>query len=145
MSNLETFAEREMRDAGLFDKDSDYDGALATSVMELVRVFSAQGHSGASAGRTLAIFAKVAAFEPLGPLTGGDDEWVDQAEQNRRPLWQNRRCSHVFKTAEGAYDIEGRIFRDPDGTCWTSSESRVPVTFPYVPRREYVDRPATEG
>ena len=47
----------------------------------------------------------------------------------------------MFKENGEAYDGEGRIFRDPDGSCFTSIDSRVPVTFPYVPKREYVDRP----
>ena len=33
-------AERELRLAGFFDKDSDYEGALGKAVMELIEVFS---------------------------------------------------------------------------------------------------------
>jgi hypothetical protein len=56
-------------------------------------------------------------------------------------LFQNVTCGHVFKENGEAYDGEGGIFRDPDGSCFTSKDSRVPVTFPYFPNREYVDRP----
>lgn len=66
MSNLVTHAESELRRAGLFDADSDYDGAIGEAVMDLIRVFSAQGHSGASAEMVLAIFNKLARFEALG-------------------------------------------------------------------------------
>jgi hypothetical protein len=59
-------------------------------------------------------------------------------------MWQNNRCCHVFKDNAGnAYDIDGKIFREPDGACYTSRDSRVPVTFPYTPVREYVDVEAT--
>jgi len=81
---------------------------------------------------------KLALFEPLNPLTGEDSEW----QQVRGDLWQNLRCGHVFKDANGnAYDGEGRIFREPNGACYTSSDSHVPVTFPYTPKRVYVDVP----
>lgn len=128
-------AKRELQAAGLFDKDSAYDGMLAESVMELVEVFAKQGHSGMSAPMCIRLFERVAMFEPLGPLTGAPEEWNEVGPG----IYQNNRCSHVFKENGEAYDSEGRIFREPDGSCYQSIESRVPVTFPYTPKREYVD------
>ncbi len=69
MGNLTDFAQTELTAAELFDKDSDYGGMVAEAVMELVTVFSKQGHSGTSAALTLSLFAKVAAFDSLCPLT----------------------------------------------------------------------------
>lgn len=135
MSNLVRYAERELKIAGLFDKDSDYEGRLAEAVIELVRVFSAQGHSGASAHMTVALFKKVALFESLIPLQGTDDEWNEVSEG----IYQNNRCSHVFKENGQAYDIYGKVFREPSGTTYTNRESRVFVTFPYVPKTEIID------
>lgn len=135
MSNLETFAEKELRLAGFFDKDAMYGGMLGDAIMKMIKVFSDEGHSGMSAGIAVSAFERVARFEPLTPLTGADDEWMEVGSDT----WQNVRCSHVFKTSEGAYDIEGRIFREPSGSCYTSYESRTPVAFPYTPTREYVD------
>ena len=136
-SSLEFHAEQELRAAGLFDADSDYGGLVGGAVMELVKVFGRQGHSGASAPMVRGIFNKVAAFEPLGPLTGADDEWVNV----HGDTYQNKRCSHVFKEGKGgaAYDIDGRIFRGPDGLAYTGRGSRVFITFPYSPKSEYVD------
>lgn len=136
--SLEAFAENELRIAGMFDKDSDYGGMLGEAVMKLIKVFAIEGHSGLSASMAVSIFEKVARFEPLTPLTGADDEWVEYAEGR----FQNCRCSHVFKDADGIYDAEGRIFEDPDGSRWTNGESRVPITFPYIPSREIVKREA---
>lgn len=136
--NLVLHAEKELKIAGLFDKDSDYGGMLGPAIMKMIREFSAEGHSGYSARLALQIFEKVASFEPLTPLTGADDEWNEVGEG----VFQNVRCSHVFKDADGrAYDIEGKIFREPGGGCFTSGDSRVYVTFPYTPAREYVDVP----
>lgn len=111
---------------------------IADGTVELLAVLSHQGHSGGSIGFALNFFKAMASFEPWGPLTGEDSEWGEpyDGEGTR----QNRRCSHVFKKADGiAYDIEGRIFREPSGACFTNRDSRVEVTFPYTPKREYVD------
>ncbi len=139
--SLQNFARDEMKRAGLFDADSDYGGMLGDSVMKMIDVFADEGHSGFSAGMAISIFEKVARFEPLSPLTGEDDEWMKIGEQGGGTLFQNVRCGHIFKDPNGAYDIDGKIFREPSGTCFTSSDSRVPVTFPYSPKREYVDVP----
>ena len=138
MSNLEAYAKSEMERAGLFGKDSDYGGMIADAVMKMIKVFADEGHSGASAPMAINIFKKVAMFEPLTPLTGADDEWMEVGEGQ----WQNIRCSHVFKGADGrAYDIQGRVFREPSGCCYTSFDSRVYLTFPCTPKTEYVDVP----
>lgn len=137
--SIREFAKDELTRAGFFDKDSMYGGMLGEAVMKMIDVFADEGHSGMSASVAISAFEKVARFEPLTPLTGEDDEWFEVTDG----MFQNRRCSHVFKENGQAYDIEGRIFREPSGACFTSRESRVPVTFPYVPKREYVDRPAS--
>lgn len=134
--NLERFARRELEIAGMFDKDGDYGGALGPAIMKMMRAFSKEGHSGFSASMALNAFKRVAAFEPLTPLTGADDEWLEYLPGH----FQNTRCGHVFKDGEaGAYDSTGKIFREPSGACFSSSESRAPVTFPYTPVTEYID------
>ena len=116
--------------------DGDEMQALMNDHMrELVLVFASQGHSGFSASYATAALEKLLRSEPLRPLTGDTDEWVQVASD----VWQNRRCSRVFKGPDGrAYDIEGRVFRYPDGGCYTSRDSRVYVEFPYAPTTEYV-------
>jgi hypothetical protein len=136
MSNLESFAKDELTRAGLFAKESDYGGMLGDAVMKMVKVFADEGHSGYSASMAINLFERVARFEPLTPLTGADDEWTEVGEG----MFQNKRCPHVFKEGDGrAYDSTGRVFREPDGCCFTNSDSRVYVTFPYTPTIEYVD------
>lgn len=65
MSNLVNHAEKELKKAGLFDRDSDYDGMLGDAVLELVTVFAKQGHSGMSAQMTRELFYKLSNFEDL--------------------------------------------------------------------------------
>ena len=108
MSNLTDHAKEELKLAGLFDEDSDYDGMLGKAVMELVEVFSKQGHSGASAHITLELFSKVANYEPLTEIGKSADEWVDQSEASGEPMWQNRRRGTTFSRDGGKtwYDID---------------------------------------
>lgn len=134
-SNLEIFAEDELRRAGLFDPDSDYGGMLGEAVMRLIRCFADEGHSGFSASMATNLFDRLSRFEPITPLTGDDDEWNEVFNGE----YQNRRCPHVFKDSSGTYDSEGRIFRDPSGMCFQNRDSRVQITFPYMPKREYID------
>lgn len=137
--NSEAYARRELELAGWFDDDSFYGDMMGHAVLRMIREFSDEGHSGMSAGIATGLFKTLADFNPLTPLTGEDDEWNEIGEGR----FQNRRCSHVFKDLgpEGftAYDSEGRIFREPDGSCFQSRDSRVTITFPYTPKREYVD------
>jgi len=141
MGNLENHARTELDKIGAFSKDSAYDGMLGEAVIELVKCFAAQGHSGMSASLVLSLFAKVAAFKPLTPLTGDDDEWNDVSDGDKGSMQQNNRCHHVFRRGPDgpAYDIDGLVFRDQNGATFTNSYSRTPVTFPYVPKRQIVD------
>lgn len=139
-SNLVKHARSELTRAGLFKKDSDYDGELGKAILELVQKLSDQDHSGFSAGETTNMFVKLARFEPITPLTGEDDEWMEIGTG----VYQNKRCSRVFKDVNmfngQAYDLDGKVFRDKNGVYYTSSVySRVPITFPYTPKTEYVD------
>lgn len=104
-------------------------------IMNLLKVFSDQGHSGFSASYCINTFKQLAMFELLSPLTGKDDEWIEVGNNT----YQNKRCSHVFKDETGAYDIDGRFFVGKDGSCFTSHESKVFIEFPYTPRSEYVE------
>ena len=126
----------ECNDNELCDCDCDIQGLMCEQVIELLNVFAEHGHSGTSAPYAINLFKKLASFEPIGPLTGKDSEWMEVCEGT----WQNKRCSHVFKGADGrAYDIDGKVFRDENGSCYTNKESRVYVEFPYTPTTEYVD------
>jgi hypothetical protein len=93
--NLARFAIAELKRAGLDQTDADYGGMLADDVLELVRVFERQGHSGGSAHQTLRLFGQVARFRPLVPLTSSPEEWM-QVESRPKPVWQSRRRPDAF-------------------------------------------------
>ena len=108
MSNLTSHAKKELKRAGLFMKDSDYGGMIGKAVMDLIKVFSKQGHSGFSATIVLNIFRKVANFKPLTKITSDPSEWDDISETSGKPMWQSNRNTSLFSENCGKtwYDIE---------------------------------------
>jgi hypothetical protein len=150
MSNLEKHARMEFRAAGWTDDQGNFNDemqeAICKHVLELLKVFADEGHSGTSAPYTINLFKQLAMFEPIVPLTGEDWEWCEVHDG----VFQNKRCGHVFKQADRfngqAYDGEAVIFWDwctgeETGerfkSHFTSRDSAQPITFPYTPKREY--------
>ena len=139
MNNYQKHLDREWKAMGWPTKaGEDLDDSqvwIYQHLKKLLEVFSDEGHSGTSAPYTISLFRGLALFEPLGPLTGEDHEWNEVGGGT----FQNNRCSHVFKDADGtAYDSNGKVFLEPNGAAFTNSESRVNITFPYTPRRKTV-------
>ena len=155
MSNLIEHAWTEFRAAGWCNDARQFEDEMqkmmCEHILKLLEVFSDEGHSGSSAPYAINVFSTLAKYEPLVPLTGEDWEWSDVSEYGGRddgPLYQNNRCSRVFKDSKGAYDIDGIVwwewYTDENGerskVYFTNRDSRVPVTFPYTPKTEYKER-----
>ncbi len=108
MARME-WAEQELKLAG-YDINDPEDGPnrwLAEGTLELLKVFSEQGHSGMSAPYAVALFEKLARWKPLAPLTGESHEWTEVGPD----VWQNKRASNVFKGEDGrAYWMDGIVF-----------------------------------
>lgn len=153
MSNLMNHARDEFRAAGWTDENGKFEDKMQESicnhVLDLLRVFDNEGHSGSTAPYAIGVFKKLAMFEPLVPLTGQDWEWVEVGSG----VFQNKRCSHVFKQTDRfdgqAYDIEAVVFYDwytdeetgeKHKSHYTCSDSFRPITFPYTPTKEYKER-----
>lgn len=99
--DLVEYAEKELGRAGLFSKDSDYGGMIGHAVMDIITIFSKQGHSGSSASMVTQLLEKLMRYEPLTPLTYEPDEWWDVSEQSGTPLWQNKRDFKIFSIDGG--------------------------------------------
>lgn len=113
--NLIKHAKDELKRAGLFDKDADYGGMIAKAVMELMKVFSKQGHSGFSAPWVTELFAKLASYETLTPLTDNPKEWEDVSEYcDGDKLWQNKRNSAYFSKDGGKtwYNVDDKTIKE---------------------------------
>lgn len=134
LGNLFAHADRELPKP---ETDDTMQALMNAQLKELLLVFSTHGHSGSSASYAITILERLLRYAPIGPLKGTPEEWREATTD----LLQNRRCSRVFKEKSTglAYDIAGKVFREPSGACYTSRESRVTVTFPYTPTTVYVD------
>lgn len=107
--NLMHHAKHELHKAGLFDKDSDYDGMIGKAVMALMKTFSDQGHSGFSAPWVVSVFTKLANWDTLTPITSDPEEWNDISDMcDGEPCWQNTRCPRFFSKDGGKtwYDVD---------------------------------------
>ena len=135
MSNYLEHLDREWAAMGWPTKGGDDPQVwIYDHLKKLLEAFADEGHSGSSAPYTIGLFKKLALFEPIGPLTGDESEWMEISNG----MFQNLRCSHVFKENGEAYDINGKVFEEPSGSRYTGRGSRVSVTFPYTPTTEIV-------
>lgn len=142
--------------AGWCDENHTFESkmqkAMCNSVIDLLKVFGNEGHSGFSAPYAIALFNKASSFEPITPLTGDDSEWAEVSDG----LFKNMRLGCVFKEGRGgkAYNMNGRVFwewfKREDGEIirskYTNRNSRVYIDFPYVKpeKPEYVFVPTDE-
>jgi hypothetical protein len=107
--SLLNHAKNELDAIGMDETDS-MNGKMRKHILHMVEEFSKAGHSGFSSSYAIDVLSKLLKYEPLCPLTGDDDEWVNVAEDNGYPLYQNKRASRVFKNNDVAYDIDGIVF-----------------------------------
>lgn len=148
MSNLIAHAESELALLGMGkDAPDEMNRLMHDNIIQLVKVFSKQGHSGFSANYAANMVDKLLRYDALSPLTGNDDEWMDLmgpktefAPDDLR--WQNKRDGRVFRTQDGhTFLSEGKVFVDKDGTSWTNWKSRVEIKkFPYTPVTKRIQR-----
>ncbi len=105
----------ELNKAGLMDEDADYGGMVATAVLELVKTFSNQGHSGSSAHIVREIFNKLTNFETLTEITPDPEEWEDVTEiSDGHILFQNKRNPAIFSENGGKtwWHVDNKIIKE---------------------------------
>jgi hypothetical protein len=154
-------AKTELQIAGLFDETGDfYGGHTGKAVMELIEVFSKQGHSGMSAPMVAELFNKLANYKTIQPITGKDEEWNDISEMyGERELYQNKRCLGIFKEGKDGkpYYIHAIIKQDQNRACWSGmawmnredyksgdisrmiGKQGYIKSFPFTPKTFYID------
>ena len=130
--------EHAKRELELLGNGSEFD----RHILKIVEIFANEGHTRFTAHYAISLISKLLRFQLLTPLTGDHSEWNEVGEEKMKDgtietLFQNNREGSIFKVGENgeAYTIDGKIFSDDDGeTWWTNYESRVSVTFPYIPK-----------
>ncbi len=84
----------------------------------------------------------------ISPIGGIDEEWVNVAEENGLPLFQNNRCGAIFKNGSDGkpYYLDAIVFKEEDGNTFTSNfpiggviSRQFIKSFPFVPKTFYVD------
>jgi hypothetical protein len=143
--NILKHAKNELDAIGMTENcGDDMNILMRRHILHMAEEFSKEQHSGFSASYAVTILAKLLRFEPLSPLTGSKDEWLDVSEYGVKPSFQNVRCSRIFKDSEEspAYDVAGIIWYDFHvdeitgknvKSFFTNSKSSTTITFPYTP------------
>ncbi|WP_338208310.1 hypothetical protein [Lactiplantibacillus paraxiangfangensis] len=123
---LEDYAKQELELLG--SDDDPMQAEMNKDIMQVIKLFSLQGHSGFSAGYAISVIDRLLRWRPLTPLTGKDDEWNEVGEGT----FQNNRCPSVFKDKTGSYDI-GAVSTHyaGDNNRW-SADVHYYVEFPYM-------------
>ena len=163
--NLETWAEKEIelacqrardRVAELgHEKDAEYAIDCYKSALKAFRSLLQDQHSGMSISFTTHILNRLILGEPLSPITGEDDEWVDVSYEGMPEgvieEYQNKRMSSLFKYV---YEDGNVKYSDVQRvTCYRFSHDDTqrgvpfhssfmddwidevkPITLPYVPQ-----------
>lgn len=144
MAGLVEFAEGELNLLLKSCKDSEslkMQKAVNDDILDIIKLFSSQGHSGFSANYSLNILKRLLDYKPLSAITGDEDEW-EQLNYSPDLAYQNKRCPSLFMDADGkVYNVEAKVFSDDNGHTWYNcKESREYVELPYeVPAKpEYV-------
>lgn len=70
---------------------SEINNSMYNNILDLIKLLSKQGHSGASVSYCLHIFDKLANYKPLGELTSNPSEWLEvdtnMYQSKRNPAW----------------------------------------------------------
>lgn len=108
----------------------EYKALLVKAMEEFFEEYDSGGAVAVMLPRFTGDLQRLIAGKPLSPLTGAEDEWND-VSNGGPPSWQNKRCSSVFKDADGrCYDID--------------TPGRPTITFPYSPEKAEVRMPVFE-
>ena len=151
-SGLILHAKKELVLAGydLNDKEEGPNKWIVENILELLRVFSKQGHSGSSASYCISVFKTLASYELLTPLTE-NDEWMCVSDYfNGKEVYQNIRCGSVFKEGINGkpYYLDAIVWRNQDNCTFTGAvknskgeriTSHQHIKIPFTPKTFYID------
>lgn len=108
-------------------------GKEDTEVMlDILKRFFNQWDSGGAVWSVAPILQRLISGQPLSPITGADDEWMDRSDTAGKPMWQNMRAPSVFKDETHAWDIDG------------NKPEHCNITFPYDPVTKLPAEPIIE-
>ena len=116
----------------LLEKCKDEDSKIMqemmnNDVLELLKVFSEQGHSDFSASIATRLFYKLANYKLVTEVEDNPDDWDDNG--------QHKYITSIFKREDGTcYYMYGRLFAEPNSdNFFYNKASNVDVHFPLKP------------
>ena len=152
--NLLEFAQSELDILGLKEDGTEVDVAMRKHLLHMIEEFAKEGHTPQSALYAIACLTKLLKYEILTPLTGEMLEWEPSHFEGEELICVNTRSNRVFRKngPQDAYDAEGKVFWEwkttEDGRLYkdfyTTEESKTPITFPYTPTTEYIEKAREE-
>lgn len=125
-------------------------------ILALCEAFGRSGQSGGSApytaGAISAALDKLLLQEPIAPITGEEQEWVDVSHyMGGETVYQNARCGALFKEGEEVSCCDAIVWKGPEkydtftGSVYVPDltelirSSQLVKSFPFTPKTFYVD------
>ena len=108
---------------------------MNNDVMELLKVFEEQGHSGFSASWAIRLFSNLAKYKLITEIEDNPEDWDENG--------QHKYITSIFKREDGTcYYMYGRLFAEPNSdNFFYNKASNVDITFPIKPydlQSEYI-------
>lgn len=158
MTNTQRYAQRELDILSKSATDPNNRPIIEPFIPEILALcekFGKSGQSGGSAPYTATALAqaikKLCLQEPICPITGIDDEWMDCGRMGDTNAFQNTRCYSIFKDGKDgqAYFVDAIVWKTEKGSTWTGTailgdrstiRSRQYIkSFPFKPKTFYID------
>jgi hypothetical protein len=129
-------------------------------ILALVDKFGESGQSGGSAPYTAGAIAhavkKLCLNDPICDVVGTDEEWVDVSEGMGKKMYQNNRCTGLFKDKDGVSYIDAIVFQGDitggftgNGSVSLKNGKKIGSSqkikgFPFKPKTFHIDVIETE-
>jgi hypothetical protein len=164
MTNTQSFAKQELDILAATVPDAIVT-PFSKEILALCEAFGKSGQSGGSAPFTATVISKaikkLLLFEPICPITGADEEWINVRDISNEDeiMYQNKRCSALFKSKSGKCWYVDAIVKKVvqtgqcfSGVFWLSREDYLSgdktkeigcahyvKSFPFTPKTFYID------
>lgn len=161
MTNTQSFAQRELDilvKSSIDPENRPIIEPFIPEILALCEKFGSSGQSGGSAPYTATALSqaiqKLCLQEPICPITGIDDEWMDVTElSDGQALYQNKRGYAIFKESKDgcAYYLDAIVFKTEKGDAYSSNAGAILKNgsrvcsrqlikaFPFTPKTFYID------
>ena len=126
-----SITERAQRELSAVGADEEFSSLVLQTMDQFFDRYDSGGAVSVALPMFVGVLQRLIAGQPLSPLTGNDDEWVEVGMEDGAPVYQNNRDSSVFKQKRNGvvecYDID--------------TPGRPAISFPYLATQADVASP----